>query len=210
MTTRLELRTAVRVRLEDTGGTPLWDDATLNDFLAEAMRRYGTRFPLEQSTTVVIGAGATSVVVTPDLEADHVVRVFDGEGRMVPRQHGVETNDGSISGSAIAQAWRWWGNSLVLAQGATAGTWTIDYLSGRTLPANDVTPVEVIAGDEDIVVLLAAAAALRRRAIEDGKRGLGRGGKLPTTESAESLQTQAEHLMEMRRRRARGGWTATA
>jgi hypothetical protein len=195
--------------LEDTGGTPLWDDATLNDFLAEAMRRYGARFPLEQSTTVVLGASATSVVVTPDLEADCVVRVFDGEGRLVPRHQGDETNDVGIDGLTIAQAWRWWGNSLVLAHGATAGTWTIDYLSGRTLPTNDVTLVEVIAGDEDIVVLLAAATALRRRAIEDGKRGLGHGGRLPTTESAESMQAQAEQLIQMRRRRARGGWTTT-
>lgn len=210
MTTRLELRNAVRLRLEDSGGTPLWDDAVLNDFLAEAVRRYGTRFPLEQSTTVAVGAGTTSVVVTPDLESDRVVRVFDGEGRLVPRQQGVETNDADIGDLGTAQAWRWWGNSLVLAQGATAGTWTIDYLTGRALPSNDVTPVEVVVGDEDIVVLLAAASALRRRAIEDGKRGLGRGGRLPTTESAESLQAQAEHLMQMRRRRAHGGWMATA
>lgn len=209
MTTRLELRTAVRFRLEDTGGTPLWDDAAVNEFLAEGMRRYGTRFPLEHSTTVVVGAGATGIVVTPDLEADRVVRVFDGEGRLVPRQQGVETNGANIGDLGVAQAWRWWGTSLVLAQGATAGTWTIDYLSGRTLPTDDVTPVEVIAGDEDIVVLLAAATALRRRAIEDGKRGLGRGGRLPTAESAESVLAQAEQLMQMRRRRARGGWTMT-
>jgi hypothetical protein len=210
MTTRLELRTALRVRLEDTGGTPLWDDSALNDFLAEAMRRYGTRFPREQSTTVVVGAGATSVVVTPELATEQIVRVFDGEGLQVPRQHDIESSDAVVASLVTAQAWHWWGISFVLAQGANAGTWTIEYLSGRALPADDLTSVEVVPGDEDIVVLLAAATALRRRAVEDGKRGLGHGKTLPTAESAETLQDQAEHLMRMRRRRARGGWTATA
>jgi len=209
MTTRLDLRTSLRLRLEDTSETPLWDDASLNDFLAEAVRGYGTRFPMEQTTVVSVGAGETTVAVTPDLAADHVMRVFDSEGHLVPRQHAFEPTDTGSTGFATAQAWRWWGTSLVLAHGATAGTWTIDYLSGRTLPADDVITVEVIAGDEDIVVLLAAATALHRRAVEDGKRGLGRVGSLPTAGTAESLQEQAEHLMRLRRRRARGGWTAT-
>jgi hypothetical protein len=208
MTTRLELRTAVRRRLEDTGGSPLWDDAALNDFLAEAMRRYGTHFPKELSTTVNFSAGTTSAVVTPALAAGQVVRVFDGDGQPVPRQQAIEPDGVALAGLVTAQAWRWWGASLVLARAAaTTATWQIDYLGGRTLPGDDVTAVDVIAGDEDIVVLLASATALRRRAIEDGKRGLGRA--VATVASvAEVFQNEAERLIVSRRRRARGGWTA--
>jgi hypothetical protein len=211
MTTRLELRTAVRRRLEDTGGSPLWDDAALNDFLAEAMRRYGARVPKEDSTTVNLSAGATSAVVTPALAASQVVRVFDGEGRLVPRQQAIEPDGAGLAGLVTAQAWRWWDSKLVLAQGAGAAEiWQIDYLGGRSLPGDDVTAVDVIAGDEDIVVLLASATALRRRAIEDGKRGLGRNGATASiADSAEVFQNEAERLLLARRRRARGGWTAT-
>lgn len=207
MTTRLDLRTAVRRRLEDTGAGPLWDDAALNDFLAEAMRRYGARFPKELSTTVSVAAGTTSAAVVPALAAAQVVRVFDGTGALVPRQQAIEPNGAGLAGVVTAQAWRWWGSSLVLAQPAAAtGTWQIDYRGGRSLPGDDATAVDLIDGDEDIVVLLAAATALRRRAIEDGKRGNRRG---TIADSAEVLQNEAERLIAARRRRARGGWTAS-
>jgi hypothetical protein len=211
MTTRLELRSAVRRRLEDTGGSPLWDDAALNDFLAEAVRRYGARFPKELSTTANVVAGATSAAVTPVLAAAQVVRVFDGVGQAIPRQQAIEADGAAPAGLVTAQAWRWWGSSLVLAQpAATTGTWQIDYRGGRTLPTDDVTAVDVLDGDEDIVVLLAAAIALRRRAVEDGKRGVARGaGNDPIAVSAEVCQDEAERLIAARRRRARGGWTAT-
>ncbi|MEA2524495.1 MAG: hypothetical protein QOF73_1722 [Thermomicrobiales bacterium] len=210
MTTRLELRTAVRRRLEDTGGSPLWDDASLNDFLTEAMRRYGARFPKELSTTANVAAGATSAAVAPAIAASQVVRVFDSAGHLIPRQHAIEPGDSALAGLASAQAWRWWGSNLVLAQPAgTTGDWQIDYLGGRALPNDDATAVEVVSGDEDIVVLLAAATALWRRAIEDGKRGVGRTSQVAIQAAAEAFQNEAERLMSTRRRRARGGWTAT-
>ncbi len=210
MTTRLELRTAVRRRLEDTGGSPLWDDAALNDFLTEAMRRYGARFPKELSTTVSVTAGTTSATVTPSLTAGQVVRVFDSLGQLIPRQQAIESDNAALAGLVTGQAWRWWGSTLVLAQPAgITGTWQIDYLGGRTLPNDDVTAVEVIPGDEDIVVLLAAASALWRRTIEDGKRGVGRTAQVTVQAAAETFQNEAERLMSARRRRARGGWTAT-
>jgi hypothetical protein len=206
MTTRLDLRMAVRRRLEDTGASPLWDDAAIDDFLAEGMRRYGARVPKELSTTVVIADGATNAVVTPALTAAQVVRVFDGTGTLVPRQQAIEPDGAVLAGLVTEQAWRWWGSTLILAQPAAAGTWQIDYLGSRTLPGDDVTAVDLVDGDEDIVVLLTAATALRRRAIEDGKRGNRRG---TIVDSAEVLQREAERLIAARRRRARGGWTAS-
>ncbi|HEY8447625.1 MAG TPA: hypothetical protein VIL01_11020 [Thermomicrobiales bacterium] len=198
MTTRAELRSAVRQRLEDTGATPLWDDAALNDFLAEAMHTYGSRFPAERSVSVAVASGATSVPVQPPLDRSQVVRVVDGAGRVVPR---MRRREGNATGE---QAWDWWGSELVLAAPAVAGTWRIDYLGSRSLPADDVTTVEIREGDEEIVVALAAAIALRRRAVEDGKRGVGSDGAMAAL--ADRFAREAERLIEARWRRARGGW----
>lgn len=200
MTTRLELRTSVRRRLEDTGAVPVWDDATLNDLIGDAIRRYGARSPAERSVTVVVGAGAQNVPVTPALAAEAVVRVLTPAGEVVARMISPLA-DGE---PAPGQAWRWWNGTLLLATGAEAGAWQIDYLGARTLPVDDISAVEVIAGDEEIVVLMTAAAALRRRAVEDGKRGTQRGTEAISA-VAEALDREAEARMRSRKRRVRGG-----
>ena len=201
MTTRLELRTSVRRRLEDTSVTPLWDDATLNELISDAVRRYGARFPVERSVAVVVSAGAIVVPVAPALQAEQVVRVFDPSPDVVPR-----TADSMADGSpASRQTWRWWSGGLVLSLGAAGGTWQIDYLGARTPPTDDVTAVELIAGDEEIVVLMTTSAALRRRATEDVKRGSGRASG-PVASLADALDRDAEARMQSRRRRLRGGF----
>ena len=201
MTTRLELRTAVRRRLEDTGATPLWDDAALNDFLAEAVRRYGTRVPAERVVSVAVSGSATSVPVTPALQAQQVIRVLDPDGQAVPRQ-ASSTADGF---GAPGQAWRWWGGTLRFAALPVSGNWTVEYLDGRSLPADDVTAVEIVPGDEEIVVLMACAMALRRRAVEDGKRGLSRGSDAISV-AANRFDSEAERRLAARLRRALGGY----
>jgi hypothetical protein len=200
MTTRLELRSAVRRRLEDTAVTPLWDDATLNELIADAVRRYGSRFPAERSVTVVVAPGATNIPVVPAVQTEQVVRVFDPVPELVPRITELLSDGKSVSG----QAWRWWNGGLLLAIGASGGTWQIDYLGARTPPADDIAAVDVIAGDEEILVLMASAAALRRRAIEDGKRGSSRSSN-PLATLADTLDRDAEQRMRSRRRRIHGG-----
>ena len=212
MTTRAELRTALRQRLEDAGAGPLWDDAALNDALAGALRAYGARFPKEAVVSVVVAAGATRVpVAAPVIEAARIVRVLDGAGAVVPRQ--AEAPDGAIEPGTTAaqgaprrhrtQAWRWWDATLVLAQPATAGTWQIEHLTTRVVPTDDVGQLDLLPGDEELLLLLATATALRRRATEDAKRGI-RSPGIATL--AETARTEAVRLIGARRRRARGGW----
>src|SRR5215211_5515111 len=114
MTTRLELRTSLRRRLEDTGATPLWDDATLNDFLAEAVRRYGTRVPAERTATVAVSAGAMSVPVA-SLQASQVIHLLDPDGEVLPLQSRLTSDGWSTPG----QAWRWWSGSRATGQWST-------------------------------------------------------------------------------------------
>ncbi|MGH2533194.1 MAG: hypothetical protein ACRDJW_12920 [Thermomicrobiales bacterium] len=201
MTTRLELRTTLRRRLEDTGVTPLWDDATLNDALADAMRHYGARFPKEATTTVVVSAGSTSIPVTPAIPTERVLRLFDAEGVYVPRQTAFAPESG-----AAAQSWRWWNATLILTQApATTGNWTVEHLTGRALPTDDATAVDLIPGDEEIIVLLATVTALRRRTVEDAKRGSDRAAAAVAA-TADRAERSAAWLMAARRRRAQGGW----
>lgn len=201
MSTRLDLRTILRRRLEDTSGSPLWDDATLNTLLADALGQYGVRFPAEKTVPAVSTPGSNVIAVTPYLEGREVLRVIDPNGLQVARMRWVM----SEPAWSAAQAWRWWNGSLVLQFPAVGGTWQVDYLDRRVMPADDVTAVDIRTGDEEIVVLLAASGALLRRAVEQGKRGLEAAG-LALTRVAECHAREAERLMAARRRRASGGW----
>lgn len=203
MTTRLELRTAIRRRLEDTSGTPLWDDATLNDFLAEAMRGYGTLVPREAVASLTVPAGVTSIAISsPTIEPERITRVLDNTDAVIPRR--AEEHGGPASEARAEQAWRWWASTLLLERApAVTGIWRIEYLSGRASPSDDVTAADIIAGDEDLVVLLATTTALRRRAVEDGKRGIATSAVMA---AATTTGAEADRLIARRRRRPRGGW----
>lgn len=198
MPTRLTLRTALRVRLEDTTATPLWDDASLNEALAEAMDRYGARVPIERRLSVAIPAATTTIAVATALSTRQVIRVLGARGEPVPRAWGQPPRAGD------GQAWRWWGGALVLALPlGSPQTWTIEYLAPRPLPSDDVTTVEIDPGDEDLVVGLAASAALTRRAVEDAKRGL---NPQPVAMLAAAIEADSGERLRARSRRASGGW----
>ena len=199
MTTRLELRTALRLRLEDTGPTPLWDDATLNESLAAAIRAYGVAAPRQVTTGVTVPAGATKVATGVTLDPDRIARVTDAAGIWVPPWPPWEDRPGQRS---PGQAWRWWSDELILAEPAaasSAGLWTVEHLTGRTPPAADDDAVDVHPGDEEIVLGYAQAATLARRAVEDAKRGL----RTDAAARAESARAEAERLLGRRGRRAR-------
>ena len=133
MTTRAELRTAVRQRLEDSGAGPLWDDAALNDALAGALRAYGARVPKEAVASVAVAAGATRVTVAaPVIDPGRIVRVLDGKGAVIGRMADGEGADGGDGGSA--QGWRWWEGTLILRRPATRRD-LADRVSGAAQPA---------------------------------------------------------------------------
>lgn len=206
MTTRLDLRTSVRRRLEDTGVNPLWDDAALNDFIADSVRCYGARFPAERTVTVLAGSNAVSLPVVPAIDSIQIARVTDPNGEVVPRQV-VERPFGGERLMPSAQAWRWWGQTLFLSRPAALGTWSIDYLGGRTAPSDDVSAVDLIDGDGEIVVLMTVATALRRRAVEDGKRGAARSA-MDMEHAADVFDSLARTLIMSRKRRVKAGWLA--
>jgi hypothetical protein len=212
MTTRLQLRTTIREYLEDASGTPLWSDAALIEFLAEAMRAYGARFPRQLTAeTDPIAAGATSVGLPAGLGAlaAGIVAVRDARGRDVPRAS-QRQGPAPIDATGLIQAWSVWAGSLRLqrpAGGDEVGIWTVDYLAGRELAGDDVSQQPVEAGDEPIVVALAAAQAMKRRLVEDAKRGAPLAG--PAAAVA-AFRDEAERLIAARKRRVRADFATLA
>jgi hypothetical protein len=210
MTTRLQLRTTIREQLEDASGAPLWSDAALDEFLAAAMRVYGTRFPRQATAaTDPIAAGATGVALPAGLAAlaAGIVAIRDARGRDVPRAS-QRPGPAAIDTTNLVQAWSSWAGTLRLqrpAVGDEVGSWTIDYLAGRELVADDVSQQPIETGDEPIVVALAAAQAMKRRLVEDAKRGAPLAG--PAAAVA-AFRDEAERLIAARKRRVRGGFVA--
>lgn len=210
MTTRLDLRTSLRERLEDTGSAPLWSDAALNAWLGQAVRQYGVGVPLQATaTTAVVAAGVNTVALPAGVSADMVVAVRNAAGATVPRC------DDRVAGAAPGedrggpQGWLAWGETLRLRRQVAGadepGAWSIDYTSGRELVANDIDPQPVVAGDEPLVVALAAAMALDQRVAERGKRG-DEAGAWAALAVAETARADATRLLAARRRQVRAGF----
>jgi hypothetical protein len=197
MTHRATLRDALRQRLEDTTLSPLWDDAFLNEALAAAIRAYGLRLPKQVATTVEVVAGAIEAPVPAGLtDPDRLVRVIDPRDRVVP------ATAGDPAAGLVAQSWRVWAGTLRFSQPAIGGTWRLEHLAPRQVPATDLEEVDIAGGDEELVLVLALAAALRRRAVEDGKRG----ARSELSRLADAARAEAASLFAARQRRVRGGW----
>jgi hypothetical protein len=197
MTTRAELRESLRLRLEDSGSDPLWDDATLDAAIAAAMRAYGGAFPRQVTTGVTVLVGATRVTTGLAIDPARIARVIDAAGIWVAPWPAGPERDGERG-----QAWRWWGGDLVLAEpvaASGAGIWTIEHQAGREPPATDTEAIDVIPGDEEILLGLAASAALSRRAIEDAKRG----ARGDASALANAAHREADALIARRKRRVR-------
>jgi hypothetical protein len=210
MTTRAQLRISIRERLEDTSGSPLWTDAALNEFLGTALRIYGARLPRPATaTTAAVMAGATSITLPAGVVETAIVAVRDGSGRDVPPAT-ERFGPAAADAASLRQAWRVWAGTVRLqraASGDELGVWAIDYLGGRELVADDVSPQPIESGDEPIVIALAAAQALQRRAIEDIKRSP---KSSPADGPAARLRDEAETLIAARKRRVRGGYLPLA
>lgn len=201
MTTRLDLRLALRRKLEDTGINPLWDDVLLNEMIWNSLVRFSVRVPLEATASVTIAPSATTIPVSPTIIRERVLRVIDARGEIVP-----EAISFGPSGPGEARAWRWWNGSLVLSRPlGAAETWAIEYRAVRAMPADDAAPIQIEPEDEPILVAMAAEAVLRRRAVEEMKRnGVAR---VPLA-LTEAMMAETDRLLKDRRRTIRSGTLA--
>lgn len=203
MTTLAQARASLRIRIEDGGGSPLFADADLNEFISRAVESYGRWNPKTARVTVAVVANATSL--TPPAGTGVVVRVFDGAGDEVRvSSSGVAVAPGDATNTL--QAWRAWAGSIFLQRPvgtSEAGTWTVEHLDARTRPAVDGDTLDVDDGDDGIVIELAAAQVYNRRAFEDSKRGASASALL---RQAEFCRDEARRMWRERNRRIRSSY----
>ena len=183
MTTRAELRADLRRRLGDASAQPLWPDADLDGFLADAVHLYGHWRPATATTTAAVADGALRItlgshsditaerpppaVPPPDPTPGRVGPVRDPDGSRGRRLAAPPTDD-----PGAGQGWWFHAAGIELQLGADGGFWGIDHWTGRALLDDDTSAQPIVAGDEPAVVLIAAAAAVEQRAADDYKRGL--------------------------------------
>lgn len=211
MTTRLQLRMTLRRHLMDTGAQPLWEDAFLNDAIAEAVRRYSIPVPRQAVAAIPVAAGDRELEMPETVNAMRVVHVFDDRGTPWRRwEQNAEPPPVPIGnpGGALAESsiWRAWGTAIILgARAPRTGLWRIEHRANRVDPFDDVADLDIQPGDEDIILALATATALHRQAVDEGKRYTGRAGVHPLAAAARTAQADAEHLLWHRLRQVRTG-----
>lgn len=205
MTTRLQLRTMIRNRLQDHGPDPLWNDEFLNDAIAEAVRRYSTSMPRQAVSAIAVLQGDQEIEMPSDVNVLRVVRVFDERGLLVPRWEGLGESP-PVPGGHTGTTWRAWANSVLLGQVVTrSGVWRIEHMVHREPPIDDFEPVDIQPNDEDILVALALSVALSRRAISEGKRYTGKSGVHPLAAAARSAQVDADRMFWSRTHKLNAG-----
>jgi len=204
MTTRLHMRQMIRRRLADTGVDPLWDDAFLDDAIAEGIRRYSTHLPRQESASLAVTKGDRELDVPAGVNGMRIVRLFDDQGKAWQRWAGGMPLPVPAGPEGGDMTWRTWGTTILLDTAAPrSGYWRIEHLAPRDTPANDTDALDIQPGDEDLIVALALAIALDRRAIADGKRFTGRAGMHPLATAARTARIDADRLVWERMRQIR-------
>ena len=199
------MRTSLRVRLEDTAGSPLFADGDLNEMLAQALGEYGSLVPRLQRTTMAVAADATEIALPGTVSDYAMVALRDATGGDV-RPMAARAAGGPTQMSGYEQAWRTVAGKIVLQRrvlGAEAGNWTIEYRTGRTLPATDGETMPIEAGDEAAVIELTMARVYDRKVFSDYKRGFALD---LSAELAGQARQRAADMLRHRTRGTRMGW----
>lgn len=205
MTTRLQMRTMLRNRLQDHGPDPLWADDFLNDAVAEAIRRYSTSMPRQAVSAIAVLQGDQEIEMPNDVNVLRVVRVFDERGQLIPRWEGLGEAP-PVPGGSTGTTWRAWANSILLGHVVTrSGVWRIEHMVHREPPIDDFESLDIQPNDEDIIVALSLSVALSRRAISEGKRYTGKSGVHPLAAAARTAQVDADRMFWSRTHKMRAG-----
>jgi len=189
-TTLANVRDRLRTRLEDTSGSPLWADATLDDGLKRALDDYSQWSPAEAAPTFTATAGDVTAALPS--EALRVLRVSDPNGWGIPPQHG----DSLRYAADEELSWSFFAGLLRFSRPLAAGSYTVYTLAARTWPADDATAFPVSDSDLGLIIAGAAVYALEVRGVQEWKRGA-----LPARYSQAILDARSAYASEWRERR---------
>lgn len=179
-TARGTWRGGVRAELGDSGTPPLWSDALLNAWLAEAIGDFARQFPREE-TIALTGVAGQAAYDLP-LGLVEVVRVEQPAEQFrlfAPRGSGdaarlladTAAAVGTVSAAEAASYDVWRGQLVLLpAPAATGEPIVVRYTTRRAVPAADTDPLPVEVGDTELLTLYVCARALAWVAAQEGKR----------------------------------------
>lgn len=181
MTTRSGLRTTIRQELNDTGGTPLFSDAQLNEWLNQAVRTYSRELPEEASTTVTVVADQASYALPA-----RTLRVMRVEQPKDSLRFPISGSRTSLAGpgelidlerrviGAGTHGYRVFGGNLILDPTPTTigadEDVRLEYLRAYAEPAADNDTLATPATDDNVLVHLVCAAALHHVGTDEAKR----------------------------------------
>lgn len=210
MTTRAELRARIRTELNDAGGTPLWSDSALNQWIDEAVRDYGEHLPREASTTLTSVADQASYTLPTDCDRALRVEHPDGVFRVPLRLIGGDALPGSeiVVGGPLIPTYDVWAGQVVLDPAPTAGGEAIRlrYLATYPAPASDGATLATPSRDDALLIWGVCARALRWIDTDESKRQRFERQRGVSAQQAASPYEQALHASYAQRlRRVRPG-----
>jgi len=219
MTTRSQLRSTIRTELNDSGGTPLWADALLNEYINQAIRSYQRELPKEVTASITVVADQAAYNLPADFDPggratrveqpDDTLRNFDPTERTITDSLSMSESSGATRSGAWA--YRLWASQIILdpaprSAGATQNI-TLDYLAHYAEPAADGDTIATPASDDDILIALVCADSLRWIAMDEAKRvrfeQRGRVARGGPASMAEAYERRAASAIALRKRRVR-------
>lgn len=176
--------TAVRVELNDSGGTPLWASALLNSYIVDAIKEYSRELPEEAAADLSVTADVETVTLPARFVKAIRVEQPDGVLRWpLTTQRTYEATLGGLSElvdfesrvgeSSGKPGYRIWAGSLVLdpAPGETDATGgRMEYLRTYALPAADGDTLATPTEDDDLLLKMVCARALDWISTDEAKR----------------------------------------
>lgn len=179
MTTRGDFRTRIRRELNDSGGTPLWPNAQLDDWILEGLRQMVLDgFGRERSATIATVVDQAAYALAADTV--EVLRVEYPAGhfrKRVPFVGGDRTPEsdlalGELGPRPLELLYDTFGGELLLSPAPTVGAETIRlrYRATYTEPSGDASVLDVAALDEGALLFYACERALQWLGGDESKR----------------------------------------
>lgn len=181
MTTRAQLRTSIRLELNDSGGTPLWSDSLLNEWINQAIRAYSRELPEEATATITAVADQASYALPA--RTQRVLRVEQPADVVRVRISASRTSPGDLidlvdfqTGTKSAGAWgyRVFASNLLLDPVPTSTGLDqdiqLEYLRSYAEPTADGDTLATPSSDDEVLICLAAALALTWVGSDEAKR----------------------------------------
>ena len=209
MTTRGELRARVRAELNDGGGSQLWPDERLNQWIVEGLRELGRSLGLEKSQTLVSVKDQAAYALASDVlqvrRVEHPSGFFRTPAAFASGDVASDADPSSDPGlKPTALLYDVWGGQLILspAPDAAGQAIVVRYVGAYAEPSGDASVLDVPTRDEDAVMFAVCRRALQWISVDEAKRqrfGRQRGADA----GAEARRYAQEFTALVRQRRGR-------